>query len=209
MCEKTKDSQIKGESQLNSLSEAMDFMTNKFEEYELERQEKDKIIDTMKSDMVNMNEKIEKLERIVDTQEQQSRCNCLLLHGIAEGKRENTDELVLETLNEKMRIDLTPSDLDGTHRIGQKKISSKKPRAVIIKFVSYNTRKKISNKKLLKGTQVNITESLTAKRMGILKEATKNTNFATCGLLMVKYCTKMETTIKLNFTMINLTLAWL
>ena len=31
--EKTKDSQIKDESQLNSLSKAMDFMTNKFEEY--------------------------------------------------------------------------------------------------------------------------------------------------------------------------------
>ena len=103
----------------------MDFMTNKFEEFELERQEKDKIMDTMKSDMVNMNEKIEKLERIVDRQEQYSRCNCLLLHGIAKGKRENTDELVLENLNEKMHIDLTPSDLDGTHRIGQKKILSK------------------------------------------------------------------------------------
>ena len=48
MCEKTKDSQIKGESQLNSLNVAMDFVTNKFEEYERERQEKDKIIDTMK-----------------------------------------------------------------------------------------------------------------------------------------------------------------
>ena len=70
VCEKTKGSQINGESQLNSLSEAMDFMTNKFEEYEQEQQEKDKIIDSMKSDMVNMNEKIEKLERIVDTQEQ-------------------------------------------------------------------------------------------------------------------------------------------
>ena len=45
---KKKDSQIKGESHLNSLSEAMDFMTNKFEEYELERQEKDKIINTEK-----------------------------------------------------------------------------------------------------------------------------------------------------------------
>ena len=30
MCDKTKDSQIKSETQLNSLSEAMDFMTNKF-----------------------------------------------------------------------------------------------------------------------------------------------------------------------------------
>ena len=40
-----------------------------------------------------------------------------------------------------MHIDLTPSDIDRTHRIGQKKASSKKSRAVIIKFVSYNTRK--------------------------------------------------------------------
>ena len=97
----------------------------------------------MKSDMVNMNEKIEKLEGIVDRQEQYSRRNCLLLHGVAEGERENTDELVLETLNEKMHINFTPSDLDRTHRVGQKKTSSKKPRAVIVTFVSYNARKRI------------------------------------------------------------------
>ena len=84
MCEKTKDSEIKRKSQLNSLNEAMDFMTNKFEEYEREQQGKEKIIDSMKSDMVNMNEKIEKVERIVDRQEQYSRCNCLLLYGITE-----------------------------------------------------------------------------------------------------------------------------
>ena len=45
--------------------------------------------------MVNMNEKTEKLERIVDRQEQYSCRNCLLLHGITEGERENsfrTDE---------------------------------------------------------------------------------------------------------------------
>ena len=41
-----------------------------------------------------------------------------------------------------MHIDLTPSDLDRTHRIGQKKASSKKPKAVIPKFVRCNTRKK-------------------------------------------------------------------
>ena len=69
----------------------MEFLTHKFEEYELERQGKNKIIDTMKSDMVNMNKKIEKLERIVDRQEQYSRRSCLLLHSIAEGERENTD----------------------------------------------------------------------------------------------------------------------
>ena len=82
-----------------------------------------------------------------------------------------------------MHVNLTPSDLGRTHRIGQKKALSKKPRAVITKFVSYNTRKFFfSNKKLLIETQVSITESLTAKRMIILKEAWKNTNFATCAL---------------------------
>ena len=84
---------------------------------------------------------IEKLERIVDRQERWSRRNCLLLHGIAESEREINDDLVLETLNEKMHVDLTLSDLDRTHRIGQKKVSSNKPKTVIIKFVSYNTRK--------------------------------------------------------------------
>ena len=149
----------------------MDFTTNKFKEYEEERQEKDKIVDSMKSDKVNMNEKTEKLERINSRQEQYSRCNGLLLHSIAEGELENTDDLVLETLNEKLHVDLTLSDLDRTHRIDQNKVSSNKPRAVIIKFVSYNTRKIVflKNKKCLKGTQVSITESLTAKRMRLLK----------------------------------------
>ena len=102
----------------------MNFMINNFEEYERERQEIDKIIDTMKSDMVNMNEKIAKLERIVDRQDQYPRCICFLMHGM-QGERENADDLVLETFNEKMCIDLTPSDLDRTHRIGQKKALSK------------------------------------------------------------------------------------
>ena len=68
-------------------------------------------------------------------------CHSLLLHSIAEDECENPDELVLETLIEKTHINLTPSDLDRTHPIGQKKALSKEPRAVIIKFLSYNTKK--------------------------------------------------------------------
>ena len=71
-----------------------------------------------------------------------------------------------------MHIDLTPLDLDRTHRIDQKKASSSKPRAVN-KFVSYNTR----NKKLLKVIRFSITESLTTKRMGISKEAREKHQF--------------------------------
>ena len=80
-----------------------------------------------------------------------------------------------------MHIDSTPSNLDRTHHIGQKKASSNKPKAVMNRFVSYNTRKIIfQNKRLLKLTQVSITKSLTGKRMRILRRQEKNTNYGTC-----------------------------
>lgn len=49
------------------MSESIDFMSNKFDEYEQKRQEKDEIIDSMI--WFSMNKKIEKLERIVERQE--------------------------------------------------------------------------------------------------------------------------------------------
>ena len=85
-----------------------------------------------------------------------------------------------------MHVDLTLSDLDRStlsdlgrsHGIGQKKASSNKPRAAIVKFVSCNLRKRVFlNKKRLEGTQVNTTESLTAKRVGFLKEAREKHQF--------------------------------
>ena len=65
----------------------------------------------METDIVNMNERIEKLERTIDRQEQYSHRNCLLPHGITEGGRKNIDDLVLETLNEKMLINQEQSSL--------------------------------------------------------------------------------------------------
>lgn len=75
----------------------------------------------MKTEMSVMNEKIEKLEQIVARQEQYSRRNYLFLHDIAENKDENTDNLILKTVDEKINIELSSSDLDRTHRTGRKK----------------------------------------------------------------------------------------
>ena len=52
MYEITNHNQIKDKSQLKSLSKSVDFMTKKSSKYERERQEKDNVIDGMKSDMV-------------------------------------------------------------------------------------------------------------------------------------------------------------
>ena len=47
MQEKTQSSQIKGELQLKELSEAVEFVTKKFDQYEAERKEREKIINDL------------------------------------------------------------------------------------------------------------------------------------------------------------------
>ena len=71
---------------------------------------------------------MEKLEKLQDKQEQYSKRNCLLIHGNAEGKEEITDAVIINTLNEKLNLDITLRDIERTHRIGKlKKTRGKTP----------------------------------------------------------------------------------
>ena len=54
-----------------------------------------------------MNERIEELESKVDHQEQYSRKNCILIHGITENKRENTDQQAIDFINDNLDIKMT------------------------------------------------------------------------------------------------------
>ena len=59
-------------------------------------------------------------------------------------------DLTLSDLDRSTLSDLdrsTLSDLGRSHSIGQKKASGNKSRAAIVKFVSYNLRKRIKKKK--------------------------------------------------------------
>ena len=67
---------------------------------------------------------------------------------------------------------MKPSDIDRTHRIGNKNKGRKKGRAIIIKFTRYNTRKNFfMNKKEFKEINMPVTESLTSLWMAKLKDA--------------------------------------
>ena len=147
--------QSKGERQL----------LDKFNNFERDRLEKEKIIKHLKEDVTYLRGKGDDITAETDRQEQYSRKNCLLIHGIPENKNENTDVLAMEVIDTKMDIKITENDIDRTHRIGKPK-NNGKPRPIILKFVRYNDRKKVFfSKKLLKVSGVPITESLTAFRM--------------------------------------------
>ena len=121
-------------------------MSDKLDGFEKERQEQKKVIEELRGERFSLNEKLNGITEQVEWQEQYSRWNCLLIHGITEGNQENTDDLALETFREKLDVELILRDLDRTHRIGKNYKSSNRPRPVIVKFIRYNDRKKIFSK---------------------------------------------------------------
>ena len=76
------------------------------------------------------------------------------MHGIEEESNENTDQCVIDVLNESMDETISIQDIDQTHRLPGKKPNGKS-RPVIVKFVRYNTRNLIfENKKNLKDQEL-------------------------------------------------------
>ena len=164
--EETKMSQIKGEQHLMDLNKTINFICEKFDEYEYDRAEKEKNVSELQKN-VNLSAKTESLKACLDRQEQYSRRNCLLIHGLPESKNENTNELVIDTIIEKMGEEIENNKIGSrSHRLGAPK-SNGKSRPTIIKFVRYNTRCRIfNNKTKLKGKSFSVTESLTKKTYG-------------------------------------------
>ena len=56
--------------------------------------------------VAKLTQKVDDLTEAVVKQEQYSRHNCLLLHGIPEKKQENNDELCIKVVNEHLDLDI-------------------------------------------------------------------------------------------------------
>ena len=92
------------------------------------------------------------MDAVVDRQEQCSRRTCLLVHRIVEGSVEDTDEKIINTLQQSMDEIIKPENIDRSHRTDKPQFSkNSKPRPIIVQFVRYNYRNRIyRNKKKLK-----------------------------------------------------------
>ena len=166
-----KENQIKGEKQLTDLAETVNFLSEKFHEFEADTKLEEEIIKSLRGQVSVLHDEFLKMEAQVDQQAQYSRRNCLLFHEIKEKKGEDIDGILINMVKEEMVIEILPNDLGRLHRIGNPK-PTKKKRPIIVKFVRYNLRHNIfKSKKLLKEKGVSITEYLTKYRMAKLNEA--------------------------------------
>ena len=116
------------------------------------------------------------MEESLDAQQQYSRRNCLLLHGIEQPKGENTEIYVVEVFNNDMDLNI----LNPARKV------KKKSRAIIVNFFRYyDGRVVFIYKNFLKGKDKSITEILAAFRMKKTKNVRNEHDFFfTFGHLM-------------------------
>ena len=89
---------IKAAKQLEDVSESIKFINEKYEEYEADRKQKEKEIAELKEDLTSLKEKFFQVDKTLDRQEQYSRRNCLLVHGVEEKNNEDTDQEIISII---------------------------------------------------------------------------------------------------------------
>ena len=99
----TAASKIKDEKQLSDLTDSIQLISDKFHEYdEKDGTAKDELIIKLQTQVTKLTDKVSKLSVQIDKQEQYSRRNCLLVHGVEENPKEDTDTLSISIIIEHL-----------------------------------------------------------------------------------------------------------
>lgn len=115
-------------------------------------------------------ERLQSAEIRLDSIEQYSKRNNLRFFGIPEVPNENTMEVVLKVINEKMNVRLSGEDLEGAYRIGAN--NNDAPKAIFLKMVSHKYKQEVYRQRTkLAGSKITVREDLTKERMKVLKLA--------------------------------------
>lgn len=163
------------DKKIAELTESVTFVSKKYDDQVTTNAElADKISELVRSQdyaVQKFNQDLYVQGGSIEAQEQYSRRNCLLFHGVAETEDENTDAHVINTVKEHLGITLHANDLDRSHRLGAPR-QDKRARPIIAKFSRYNVRASVyAAKRKLKGSTLLLTESLTKRRVEVLNAA--------------------------------------
>lgn len=129
------------------------------------------IVQPLQNDIKRLTDDLKESELKRDDLEQYGRRHSLRIAGIPENDGENTDLLICDFLQQELEIEIHPSDIDRSHRLGKKNPESVNPRPIAVKFVNYRLKELIySNKRYLRaGLYIN--ESLTKERAKLFYKA--------------------------------------
>ena len=153
------------------IEKSAQFVSNKYDEANLAASTALETSKKVKEEYLEIRAQIEELRLVADEAAQYSRRNCLIISGIPEMKKEDTDKIVIDITEKWLDIQLDIGKIDRTHRL-KVKGSQGMPRPIIVKFCNYHDRESMYRaKRKLKGTKITITEHLTRRRYNLFKLA--------------------------------------
>ena len=91
------------------------------------------MINCLEEKVLGLAEKVDKVSSLVERQEQYSRRNYILIHGVKEYQSKDTDEVIVNKIKCEMDLDISPGDIDHTNRIGVLSKGENRP----IRYVRY------------------------------------------------------------------------
>lgn len=128
--------------------------------------------DALEKSNTLLKEQNEELLNSLDDLQQYTRRNSLRIFGLKEDNNENVDQAVINICKDKLGVAISADNIDRCHRLGAFRPDAIKPRAIIVKFISYGYRAKVfQEKKKLKGSGITIREDLTRARVEVLNSA--------------------------------------
>lgn len=139
------------------------------EKFELQ----EKKINNLEKEVKNLQTEIEEIREEKENMEQYSRRNNLRIFGVQEKETENTQEIVVKLIEEKLKYKINPEEIESCHRVSTK--STNKSRPILLKLTTNKTKNDIYyKKKALKGTKITIREDLTSHRKELVKTAVEH-----------------------------------
>lgn len=132
-------------------------------------------LDAVKAEVKSLNEKVFKLECLIDDADAYERRDTVVLSGPAVPTfqtGENCKNIVQQVLAQECRVNIQANDISTAHRLGKKNPSQlPDKRNIIVKFCRRDTKNEVfmSSKKQPKPVRLYVNESLTPQRAKIYK----------------------------------------
>ena len=195
-------------SELVTAVEESNISSERFNKMEAICEVRGQVIENLQHEIKTIKEELEITRQTADQNEQKSRSQCLLIHGVEEGETENTDNLCLDVIKNKVGVVIDLTDIERSHRIGPRKVNTRstRPRAIILRFSSMRKRMEVFyNKKNLKNTSFTVTESLTRLRYELLQRAKEKFGYKEVWTSEGKIFTKINNKLTLISSVTDLT----
>ena len=136
-----------------------------------ELEKKEAVITKLQQDVTTLSDEVENLKQHIDNVEQYERRDTVLLSGPVlpdETPQENTTQVVITSIKDNLRINITDRDINIAHRIGSSAQQRKRP--IIVKLTNRSLKHDLQRACVNLKPQLYINESLTPARLHILKQ---------------------------------------